>query len=117
LQTLEAGGAGFEAAAVEAGFNEEAAAAMARRDFPENNDDGDNNDQSGQVDTSWLVAGIQAETTLNGAQITAALEIINRLNGEGEGVKISKMVATELLTAVGIPRETAKTMVNNSQGA
>lgn len=45
VQTLEAGGAGFEAAAVEAGFDKEAAKAMVRRDFPDKTNDDDDDEQ------------------------------------------------------------------------
>lgn len=51
-------------------------------------------------------AGVSTALTLNGAQITAALDVINQLR-KGE---ISTLVAVELLVAVGVPRDRAETM-------
>lgn len=59
-------------------------------------------------------AGVEAETTLNGAQITAALEVLNRLtvvDEEGNSIGISPLTGIELLVAVGIRRERAEAMV------
>jgi HK97 family phage portal protein len=52
-------------------------------------------------------AGVGTDLTLNGAQITAAVSVIERLR---ESV-IDRVSATELLVAVGIPRDRAEAMV------
>lgn len=53
-------------------------------------------------------AGTVAETTLNGAQIGAAVEVIARLTRK----EMSKVSAIELLVAVGLKREDAEKMIN-----
>lgn len=54
-------------------------------------------------------AGIPDVKTLNGAQITAALEIINQMKLGS----ISEVAAVELMVAVGITRETAQTIIDD----
>lgn len=51
--------------------------------------------------------GVAAETTLNGAQITAAVEVLAGLTAK----TIVPIAATELLVAVGIPRDKAGAIV------
>jgi HK97 family phage portal protein len=58
-------------------------------------------------------AGVVTDQTLNGAQITAALEVITKL-AEGE---IGATAATELLVAVGIQRAAAEEMVKETADA
>lgn len=61
-------------------------------------------DQSAQVNPE---AGVQTELTLNGAQIESALLVIQEL----QAGKITAVQATELLVAVGIPRDRVRQMV------
>lgn len=68
----------------------------------------------GAVPINPADAGIQADKTLNGAQITAALEILAGVKGSGDGMKISPFVGVQLLTSVGLARETAQAMVDES---
>lgn len=56
-----------------------------------------------------LDAGIVADETLNGAQINAAVEVLEKLQQK----TIAPVAATELLVAVGIPREQVDLMVNS----
>jgi hypothetical protein len=112
MQFLTAAGASVGAAARVAGFNEEQVALLEQSDFVPTDDPTQDNET---LDMEALSAGIQAENTLNGAQITAALSVFDRLSNTGEGVNISAFVATELLASVGIPRDTAEAMVNNSK--
>lgn len=60
---------------------------------------------------SSVDAGIEAETTLNGAQITAALEIITKLGND----EIETQTAIELLVAVGISRDKAQVMADEAK--
>jgi SPP1 gp7 family putative phage head morphogenesis protein len=55
-------------------------------------------------------AGVTTDLTLNGAQITAAVDVISKLS-LGELVPVA---ATELLVAVGLPRDRAEIMVTAS---
>lgn len=70
---------------------------------------------AGEPATGEPQAGTVAETTLNGAQITAALSVIEQLSTG----KIEQLGGVELLVAVGIPRDKAEAMadeaVNNPQ--
>lgn len=55
-------------------------------------------------------AGVQAETTLNGAQITAAIEVMNSVTLGS----IGELAALELLVAVGIPRDKADDIISEA---
>ncbi|MCK5216585.1 MAG: hypothetical protein KAJ93_02290 [Methanosarcinales archaeon] len=55
-------------------------------------------------------AGVQAETTLNGAQITAAIEVMNSVTLGS----IGELAALELLVAVGIPREKSEDIISEA---
>lgn len=68
----------------------------------------DAGDPAAQVDASGKVAaGTAAAVTLNGAQITAALEVVSMLSAGS----LSHITAVELLVAVGIERTQAEKMV------
>jgi hypothetical protein len=69
--------------------------------------DTDENGRDTQTTDGEAEAGTTADTTLNGAQIEAALEIIARLTRD----EITSATAVELLVAVGIKREDAERMV------
>lgn len=56
-------------------------------------------------------AGITTSLTLNGAQITAAVEVLEKLQLK----TLAAPAAEELLVAVGLPRESAKMMVQSQQ--
>ena len=58
-------------------------------------------------------AGTDADKTLNGAQINAALDVFDKLLGVGDGIRITELVAVELLKLVGVDRETAQRMVDD----
>lgn len=76
---------------------------------PENEaNNNENTDDSVQVDEAQD-AGIVADTTLNGAQINAAVEVLEKLQLQ----TIAPTAAIELLVAVGIPRDQVELMVNS----
>lgn len=56
---------------------------------------------------------VNADSSLNGAQITAVLDVLGRLVAG----QVTPDVAVELLVAVGIPRERAESMVKDQQKA
>lgn len=66
---------------------------------------------SGQDDTE---KSIDADHALNGAQITAAIDVLKSLRAPQQGDRISKVSAIELLVAVGIERDKAVLMVDSS---
>lgn len=59
-------------------------------------------------------APVAADVGLNGAQITAALEVIHSLRNQDPALRIAPVAATELLVALGIPVERANVMVQAS---
>jgi HK97 family phage portal protein len=54
---------------------------------------------------------VEAQVGLNGAQVTAAIEVLRRLRTDEEGERISHLAAVELLVAIGIDRARAESMV------
>jgi hypothetical protein len=67
----------------------------------------------GEDPTDEAQAGTLATTTLNGIQIQAALDVIERLQLN----QITEMIAVELLVAVGIERTRAEEMASSAQDA
>lgn len=61
-------------------------------------------------DSAGSASDAGADYTLNGAQITAAVDVITQLRQK----TIAVDAALELLVAVGIPRERAKLMVEKT---
>ena len=58
-------------------------------------------------------AGITTDLTLNGAQISAVVDVITQLRQE----MIVRDAALELLVAVGIPRDRAEVIVDKTAAA
>jgi hypothetical protein len=55
--------------------------------------------------------GVTAETTLNGAQITSAMAVVQGMTNKS----IGRIAGMELLVAVGIPRDKAQSMADEAQ--
>lgn len=68
--------------------------------------------QAATQDTSIVNTEVKADSSLNGAQITAVLDVLGRLARS----EIVPPVAIELVVAVGIPRDRAEQMVNDQAG-
>jgi len=99
---------GHEAAAMVAAGVGESGAKVSRPDFSTETDITPN---ASPTLPDEKEAGTIAETTLNGAQITAAVEVISRLTRK----EMSKVSAVELLVAVGLKREDAEKMIGAEQ--